>query len=85
MTDAEIAEKVQEFYDKYNRGEENGSGDDVIEKYGEMWARVHWREEEMPNRQRRREQRQSYNFDQYHWYAYDTNRDGEWGYSELAG
>ena len=39
----------------------------------------------MPNRQRRREQRQSYNFDQYHWYTYDTNRDGEWGYAELAG
>ena len=54
LSDAEIATKVQEFYDKYNRGETNGNGDEVIEKYGEMWARIHWREEEIPNREERR-------------------------------
>jgi len=51
MSDAEIADKIQDFYDKYNRGEENGTGDEVIEKYGEMWREVHWKEEEVPNRQ----------------------------------
>jgi hypothetical protein len=51
LVDAEIADKIQDFYDKYNRGEENGTGDEVIEKYGEMWREVHWKEEEVPNRQ----------------------------------
>lgn len=36
MTEEEIADKVEEFFLKYNDGEDDGTGDDNIGKW-EMW------------------------------------------------
>ena len=40
MTVDEIAAKVEEFFMKYNNGEDDGTGDDIVGMW-EMWIKYH--------------------------------------------
>ena len=81
MTDDEIAAKVEEFFLKYNNGEDDGTGDDNVGKW-ELWIKQHW-EQHIIEYNHRRDLRYDLNFEVNVFGAIDDDGDKQWSYDEM--
>ena len=81
LTDAEVQAKVDEMFMKYNDGETNGEGDDLIGKW-EMWGKYNYHLQ-LIEEARREAFRSELGFESQVWKVWDDNGDRVWSYDEL--
>jgi len=77
----EIAGLVDEFFLKYNDGEDDGTGDDNIRKR-EMWIKYHMEQRRIENN-RRRDLLYDLNYEENVFGVIDDNGDEQWSYEEM--